>query len=414
MRYKPKFNQTLRKYRLSFLTMYTCVTCGLQFEDSNAQKSHMKSDWHRYNLKRRVAQLPPIDEQTFDLKIAAVTNNDNPIDENNQKISKRDLRRQKKAGLEARKQELLAARDALQSKMSSSGTTETTEMQPLTNNDVEIETKGAVDEFEPNSENWSEDSVIAQKLSNKTDIPATTCLFCPVKSHRTFDTIDENVEHMFKAHGLYIPERKYLNDLAGLLIYLGEKIGLGNCCLSCSYQGKNTEAVREHMLRKRHMRIPYEDETEKLELSDFYDFTSSYNDTTAVSQNDDDWEDLSGEEVSDDEDNSDEEDTDAQYQNDSHYLESDTSLHLASGAVIGHRLLARYYRQNLKPERILTEGQGTVTAAETRLFIKSKDQLAFAQTKRIWNQEKKSEDRNDRRAQKFINNQPHFRDPLLQ
>ena len=30
---------------------------------------------------------------------------------------------------------------------------------------------------------------------------------------------------MFKQHGLYIPERKYLIDKQGLLEYLGEKIG---------------------------------------------------------------------------------------------------------------------------------------------------------------------------------------------
>ena len=58
------------------------------------------------------------------------------------------------------------------------------------------------------------------------EIPPTTCLFAHPKYNHNFDTIDENIEHMFKQHGLYIPERKYLIDKQGLLEYLGEKLGL--------------------------------------------------------------------------------------------------------------------------------------------------------------------------------------------
>ena len=44
---------------------FTCNTCSLSFPTPEDQRSHMKSDWHRYNLKRRVAQLPCIDEDIF-------------------------------------------------------------------------------------------------------------------------------------------------------------------------------------------------------------------------------------------------------------------------------------------------------------------------------------------------------------
>lgn len=386
--------------------MYTCVTCGLQFDSSNGQKIHMKSDWHRYNLKRRVAQLPAVDEETFNSKIAAVSSSgseNRDADAATGSTSKRDLRRQKKTALEERRRELLAAKDAIQAKRGLTTESISNERYPEENQIPGLESEALLP-----SQVETEETIIATKLANKVDIATTTCLFCPVKSQMHFESEEDNVEHMFKSHGLYIPERRYLTDLKGLLQYFAEKIGLGNCCLSCSFQGRNIEAVREHMNRKRHTMIPYESESEKLEISDFYDFSSTYTDSI-ISQDGDEWEDVSG-----DEDSVDADDDVTDISDNGHYLQSDTSLQLASGAVIGHRLLAKYYRQNLKPERILTEGQGTVTAAESRHFIKARDQQSLAQSKRIWLQEKKTEDRNDRRAAKFINNQPHFRDPLLQ
>lgn len=386
--------------------MYTCVTCGLQFEDSSAQKSHMKSEWHRYNLKRRVAQLPPIDEDTFNIKIAVLVKEEESDNgqNNNSPQSKREARRQKQASLEARRQELLAARDALQARNG---------LQQSLPEDYETSNSENSSFEKAESFKTEDENIIHEKIEKRVEIAPTTCLFCPLKENVQFESCDENVSHMFKRHGLYIPERKYLVDLKGLLLYFGEKVGLGNCCLSCSYQGKDLESVRRHMMRKRHMRIPYENEEEKLEISDYYDFSSTYESSNPTVEEE--WEDISGDEGGDVNDVDEDSHID-EFQNldGGHFMESETSLHLASGAIIGHRLLAKYYRQNLKPERILSEGQGTVTAAETRHFIQPRDKLSLTQSKRIWLQEKKSEDRNDRRAAKFINNQPHFRDPLLQ
>mmetsp|Transcript_131 Transcript_131/g.173 ORF Transcript_131/g.173 Transcript_131/m.173 type:complete len:304 (+) Transcript_131:303-1214(+) len=255
-----------------------------------------------------------------------------------------------------------------------------------------------------------EERLMREKLSNKVDIPVTTCLFCHTKQKANFEDIETNIKHMFLKHGLYIPERKYLVDLEGLIRYLGEKIGLGNICLCCSYQGKNIEAVREHMLIKRHMRLPYETEDEKLEVSEFYDFSSTYDDNIDnKSANEEDWEDIS--------ENEDEEDGES----DEELSPADNALYpnghelvLPSGVVVGHRSLARYYRQNLAPERVLSEGQGTVIAAETRHMLNIKDREILATQKRAWGREKKREDINDRRAAKFINNQPYYRDQLLQ
>lgn len=372
----------------------------------------MKSEWHRYNLKRRVAQLPPIDELTFNSKISAnSTQADESADLPKKQITKKELRRKQREAIQQQRNELLEARKAIQSKMSALTVTDgeqdiirKTETQDTkSENDLEI--------IEPIDSQQFEEKLIEEKLLNRVEFGVTTCLFCPDTRKATFESIEENIEHMFKKHGLYIPEINYLVDKEGLIRYLGEKIGLGNICLVCNYQGRDVPAVREHMEAKRHMRIPYESEDEKLEISDFYDFSSTYDSVSADNANqvadgaDEDWEDVS-------DDNEDIDDFEDVF--DGQIVNTGTELVLPSGAVVGHRSLARFYRQNLPPERVLSEGQGTVIAAESRHFLTSRSKFEVAAQKRAWGREKKREDINDRRAAKFINNQPHFRDPLLQ
>ena len=43
----------------------TCIACRALFDDADAQRAHYKCDWHRYNLKRKVAELPPVTHGEF-------------------------------------------------------------------------------------------------------------------------------------------------------------------------------------------------------------------------------------------------------------------------------------------------------------------------------------------------------------
>ncbi|KAI5970472.1 REI1 [Candida margitis] len=391
--------------------MFTCNTCNLQFPESNDQRVHMKSEWHRYNLKRKVAQLPPITEDLFNTKVASLqpqseTKDKQTTKKEQRRKEKETLLQQKRAILEQAKKAMLAEQEAAngdsQKELEASSSVESATDDKLHHNELHEEP-----ELTPEQ---AEEKEFQKKLSNKVEIRPTTCLFCHPKLKQDFPTIDENTIHMFKLHGLYIPETQYLVDKKGLIEYLAEKIGFG-FCIACNYQGRNTEAAREHMQTKRHMRIPYETEDEKLEISNFYDFSSTYDDDNAdvvvEGEEDGDWEDVSGDEEEDSEDELPPSERDA-------ILQDGNELILPSGAIVGHRSNARYYRQNLAPERILTEGQGTVIAAETRHMLTLADRKELASKKRTWRNEKKREDVNDRRAAKFINNQPHYRDQLLQ
>jgi len=53
---------------------------------------------------------------------------------------------------------------------------------------------------------------------------------------------------MALVHGLFVPEKEYLTDLRGLIIYLGEKIGVGNLCIYCGKLFGSAEGARAHMV----------------------------------------------------------------------------------------------------------------------------------------------------------------------
>lgn len=50
---------------------YTCISCRVAFTDGDLQRAHYKTDWHRYNLKRKVADMPPVTAENFQERVLA-------------------------------------------------------------------------------------------------------------------------------------------------------------------------------------------------------------------------------------------------------------------------------------------------------------------------------------------------------
>lgn len=74
----------------------------------------MKGEWHRYNLKRRVAQLPPISEETFNSKVANIEKKkkEEEMEEltygiNNVQLSAKQQRKKQREELLEKKRKLL-------------------------------------------------------------------------------------------------------------------------------------------------------------------------------------------------------------------------------------------------------------------------------------------------------------------
>ena len=308
--------------------------------------------------------------------------------------------------------------------------------------------------------------------SLRSRISPLQCLFC---TSPTFKSIDENVSHMASAHSFFIPDLEYLTDLSGLLSFLGERIAVDNTCIFCSKKSRefrSLDAVRKHMLDKSHCKIAYDKESERLAVSDFYDFSSSYptlpGEQKGTSKRrvkvvvpdaelteDGGWEDVDDdredgefdevieESVTEPEGSEDEEDGSGDEAGGPQITYGDTvyELVLPSGARIGHRSLRRYYKQsfvNPLPGRVEDPNSG---AGLVRRLIGDKENSTLVPVKGAYGafgngtmtvkarnrgEAKEAgrhirEFRDQKRREQFKtkvgfihNHQKHFRDPLLQ
>ncbi|KAJ8101883.1 Rei1p [Lipomyces tetrasporus] len=471
--------------------LFTCNSCGVGFPTPDMQRRHMKTDWHRYNLKRRVATLPPISAEIFAervlqqmdasrkneekllfVQICRVCGNKRFTSagayENHLSSSrhKDNLKRAEQLGLredDDAESNLSGVRDhspdwSVASSTFSLG--EPVQPQPyhafgfrdsrvggggkkslrrhktlssaatssVAGDDLDSVigdgvvlglsdgsgSSSVADDHDAEDEDEDIDSIIARKLQNAVKLPINACIFC---SAQNFGGIEATVAHMQRDHGLFIPERDYLVDLEGLLTYLSEKVSIGNACLYCSFIGRSLNSVRDHMVAKQHCKIPYDTEDERLELSSFYDFSSSYPDDY---EEEDDWDDVASEEEGAEEDAETVTDVSvvSRRRAEGNLVLDPTGLELSlplSRLRIGHRSLARYYRQSLRPSTELREGQGTVIAASSRqvLATVSRDSVKERFTKKDWRDQRDKQNRDIRREQRYINQQKHYRDPML-
>ncbi|KAF9874738.1 pre-60s factor [Colletotrichum karsti] len=92
------------------------------------------------------------------------------------------------------------------------------------------------------------------------------CLFCNIVS----EDFDENVAHMQKTHGMFIPDKERLIvDLETLVRYLHLVVYGYRECLQCGTQRRTSAAVQQHMVGKNHCR--FDINAEDSEYIDFYE-----------------------------------------------------------------------------------------------------------------------------------------------
>ncbi|KAL5600933.1 hypothetical protein BROUX41_005767 [Berkeleyomyces rouxiae] len=282
---------------------YTCNTCRIGYRAPDLQKAHMRSDWHRYNLKRRVAGLPPIASETFSEKVLqahAASNAEaekayfekfcdacqkNYSSENSYNNHLHSAKHKHNQNALRRAAAAAAKSDALEQSTIASSTFSLGE--PIKKEIPAVDLHGdedAVDKVTNAisktaiSEEPKEDAEMTAKeleaSSNSSTAPVETCLFCNLVS----SDIDANVLHMERTHGTIIPEKPYLVDLSGLITHLYKRIQEDMACLVCLKVKSNAFAVQTHMRDTSHCMIPFTTEEEQLDIGDFYDFRSTYSD----------------------------------------------------------------------------------------------------------------------------------------
>ncbi|RKP09081.1 C2H2 type zinc-finger-domain-containing protein [Thamnocephalis sphaerospora] len=310
--------------------LFTCLACHVAFHSAEHQRQHYRTDWHRYNLKRKVAQLAPVTAEQFAEKLMA------------QRAQADEEQAQASFTGECRIcGKRFASENAYTQHIQSKKHKETERRLTQDGEDVQQpdEQPVAMDKDGMIDETASPDQVlqaINERIENAPRLAEGDCLFCTHQS----ESLEGNVEHMVKQHSFFIPDIDYLVNLRGLISYLADKITVGNICLYCNGRGRglrSVEAVRRHMIDKGHTKIAYDSERDVLEISDFYDFRTSYPDHEARAAD--------GEDVE-----AEDEEMAPRGQESGVAIDDGHELVLPSGMRVGHRSLRRYYKQYIRPE----------------------------------------------------------------
>lgn len=358
---------------------------GKTFDTRKDIADHYKSDWHRYNLKRREAGLPMLREEDFKARLEAAL----------------ALRREREIRAERSGTGHLKSGKNHRAKGKGDGNGEgdggTKERQSrkdrreakFTARAMVGDTKGeGPDEDEEAATEMEEEaSPSAPREEENPTIDPRQSLF---DSHIS-PTVQANIERMERRYGFFVPDKEYLADLEGFLGYCHEKVKLGHYCLYCQKVFGTWSGCQKHMVDSRHCKIAYERGIDQDEFEPFYDFSEANTEFLqegmkrkgegAVFGDEKEEEDV----VMDADGNDEDEDDDAEWEDisddDEMYEEDDNiyegyeaeirlhgfdvtplgELIFPDGRIVGHRGLSRYYRQRFAPD-----GEGAAVTAARR------------------------------------------------
>lgn len=288
----------------------------------------------RYNLKRRVASLPPLSSEVFTDKVlankasAAATAARASFEKscaacqktyysenayNNHLNSQKHRANVAKAGLDDAASvtgSVMSSAFSLGESMASTADSEATELDPEAERDFAHIVDGidntnldpanplprrharptpsrAADKSEhpmspattSESVNDEDQSSVASSNKIQTD-PLQDCLFCNYRS----PNFSLNVHHMGRHHGMFIPEKEFLVEPENLIKHLHDKIYQQYECLKCHKHAHSSHGIQTHMRDRGHCMIGFESDEELVEIGEFYDFRSSYPDADQFNQ----------------------------------------------------------------------------------------------------------------------------------
>lgn len=324
---------------------FTCASCRVIFTNIDEQRLHYQSEWHRYNLRRKVGDLPPVTEQAYTSKISTASASQTAsilaVEEASKSRECVPCRKTFASAaafdnhLNSRKHQELFA------KFQQNGPS--TAAVRVFEQESPVMKKDALSEIllpEDATAAQIDAAIDTHMAGSKDRLELSDCLYCP--SH--FESMEKCIEHMHMSHSFYIPDIDYLKDLPGLMRFLADKVSVWHVCLSCGNENRqpfqSLESVRRHMLDKGHNKIRFDDEG-SAEIYDFFDY-SKLNNNAAANDSDYDSDDFTSDEEEDGELGG--------FEENALILAPDESeLILPNGSRIGSRVYRRYYRQNLIP-----------------------------------------------------------------
>jgi len=303
----------------------------MTFEDASLHRDHFKSEWHRYNLKRKVVGLKPVSNEDF-MKLEQ-KHGQNQHQKNESPVSTKLYCKpcRKYFGNQCQWENHVKS-SKHQERSRTNSTSNSTNDDPV----EPIKISRPVSKEQDDDSDWE-----SMDEDDMEGIPCTVCLFCS-QSH---GSLEENVKHMTLTHSFFLPDAEYISDVAALLEYLGKKLASGHICLWCQKGKSSLEAVQKHMMDTGHCKVRLEPGEDVVEYSDFYDYTTSYPGT--------------------------QEDAEMEEEVEENVLEvnNDLELVLPSGATLGHRSLKVYYKQNLQEKSQVKAVSSTTRSMNGRHLV---------------------------------------------
>jgi len=293
-------------YRITFTYIITC-------------EAFTKYSISRYNLKRRVASLPPLTSEIFAEKVlanqatAAATAARASYEQGCTACGKRYFsenaymnhltsQKHKEKINKLRNHNDLAASDvetgsvisssfSLGEPLETDSMASTIDVQSLAENlkSTDLAQKDDTHMEDPNATpkigtSTSSSTPPANPQEHLVKVELNQCIFC----NQMCEDIDTNLSHMESLHGMFIPEKEYLVDLSGLFTHLHSLIFDLHECLYCHKVKGTAMGIQTHMRDRGHCMIAYSTEEDMLDIGEFYDFRSTYSDDEEDSEADED------------------------------------------------------------------------------------------------------------------------------
>ncbi|KAL4857721.1 Cytoplasmic 60S subunit biogenesis factor REI1 1 [Chlorella vulgaris] len=295
-----------------------CSTAGTYFNSKEDLEDHYRSDFHRYNLKRKIAGMPPVTREWYEVRKAQLlATSATPVQrvwfdpltkrkfysENTYQTFARSKKYQdlvKKSGGAAPAPIVTlrrvdegssavaaaaapAAPASLPQQQHQQGKAAGFTVKPAVKSaaaggaagselgeDVEEEEQEEEADEGSDWETVSEEEMETDQKWEEWDVRRS--LF---DNHES-STMEDNLEYMFKNFGFYFPDSQYLTDPEGLLKYLGAKLQYGHVPLYESgdspeaKQFLSLHAVQRHMVDTNQCKMFFEGGEEEYE--EYYDY----------------------------------------------------------------------------------------------------------------------------------------------
>ncbi|CAD2102735.1 zinc finger protein, putative [Plasmodium vinckei] len=222
---------------------YNCYTCNIQIYNYSFFRYHFKSEWHKYNLKRKLLNLSAINELTFNEKVS----NLKKIEDGNEKEKNK---KDKNGSSNDHKK-----KENNKNKNNNNGNKQ--KKDKFANNANNNNTSGAKKVIYATTE----DCLLKANVSYDNPL---VCFF----DNRIFNTIEENIKHMNENYTFYIPDIKFVTNLKKIILTIGKKIYEENICIYCLKYFKSVKALQSHMVCKSHTKLH----------SNFFSFIEKYYD----------------------------------------------------------------------------------------------------------------------------------------